>query len=401
MLISKHSLSLFRLATGFAIVGLLALSSVAAPPDGKGKGGGGGGGGGGGDEDPSQTLPNIQYDVRVVRLLDGQTRVIPRWVNNQRQMVGYQSPDANKTFQVGFLYDCDSDTVWDLESLLSADDYSAITQAGFVQSRFRWINDLGFLIGYVKDVDSTVFRSFILDLNTSPATISYPDETYPELNGAVALLCNQINNIGDVIAEIGEPGQEGTYAIGFNIFVPEVRTIGLYETNFYGSASFTDSGKALLSGFDGVRDLYDWTTNSVTPLPAGFRREDIAEDGRVVGSDDSSTPAIIEYVNGSWQSTLIDTVSNNTSGVVNSINRDGDLVLRLSTGQKKRAVFYHELDHADAGRLQVSDLVNPNQLDLYSIVERHSMRLTDRDETGFGTLWTDGMLLVPTEFQRN
>ena len=144
------SLSILRLVTSVALCCVLAFPVLAAPPAGKG-----GGGGGGGGEDPPQTLPDIQYDVRVVKLLDGQTRVIPRWVNNHRQMVGYQSPDASETFQVGFLYDCDSDTVSNLESLLSAGDYSAITQAGFVQSRFRWINDLGYLIGYVKDIDST------------------------------------------------------------------------------------------------------------------------------------------------------------------------------------------------------------------------------------------------------
>ena len=244
-------------------------------------------------------------------------------------------------------------------------------------------------------------------MNTSPATISFPDETFPELNGAVALLCNQINNIGDVIAEVGEPGRAGTYVIGFNIFQPGVRTIGLYETNFYASTSFTDSGKAILSEFDGVRDLYDWATDSVTPLPVDFRHEDVAVDGRVVGSYDSGTPAIIEYVNGSWQSTLIETGSGKTTGSVKSINSSNDLTLEFLTTQKGRTVRYQVLDHSGSGRFQVSDLVAPNQLDLYSLVEETPMHLTNRDATGFGTLWTTWnaddfhVLLVPTEFQRN
>lgn len=403
MLISKPSL--FRLATGFAVVGLLTFTGLAAPPDGKG-----GGKGGGGDEEPPQALPNVVYDVRIVPAPEGTSPVIHD-MNEELVVVGYLNDGVSGANDVGFMYSYDDDTLLEFYDMLSTEDLQEVIDGGWTASRLTGINDWGLAVGYLKNDNSPRdFRGFMLDTRTVPATVYYPDTFVPGFIDIQDTIVCKVNNWGDALGHFGSPGSEGSSPVVFNAGIQhldfqtpayDVRVFDSGYSNYYHFAPnrLTDSRFILLAG-DGGTVRYDILTDSSIDVPQSLA-PNIAESGALYGEDSStSTDVVVELIDGSWEIVW----QQDLSGGIVGINSDGDVVTRefgKKRGSTTEDVYIYSQDF---GKVNIDDLIDPSQADFWQglgslWVNTVTERFTD---SGFSAMAMDnGRILVPYLFERN
>jgi hypothetical protein len=193
MLISKSSL--FRLATAFAIIGLLALNGLAAPPDGKGKGGGGDGGG----EDPP-TQP-FKYAIDLIDVPPGWDSVGGQSINENRQIVGSGSItlEDGSSLTRPFLYDpMLGSAAIDLNTIATG-----VPEGWSIRQAIQ-INSSGHIAGWIQQDGAD-------ELTIAPIVINelgVVDEL-PDPGGDNFAASTGINDLGDVVVTYRR--QDGTF----------------------------------------------------------------------------------------------------------------------------------------------------------------------------------------------
>lgn len=403
----------FRIATCLAVYGVLVVSSLAGPPDGKGGGKGGGGNGGG---DTAVTLPPMAFELTFLPI---QESTIVHAINNNLQVVGWTAESIDGVAKHNaFLYDYTSGVVARLEDLISADDLASIAAQGFTQSKFRGINDAGLIVGYVANTDYTFTDGIIIDSHTGQivftSTLGF-DSSY--------LL--HVNKFGELLGGYFV-GTDNTYS-----FVAKhdastgqmtlTRELDRFSQLAYNSA-ITDTGLVMLR--DGTYDTweYDFASDELTHISResdGVFLTDIDSLGRYVGQIDEkqrrktatfpvafdpSSSSIIWKGTSEGSSTQINDPS--LDDVANGVDL-GDVLFVDGASSQRNPIL---LRNPVLGEINVDLLIDPNDPDINEWLQYSGYNYTHmtekRSDTNFGAITgsaTVGLvpfILVPKPFVR-
>lgn len=378
-------------------------------------------------------LPPIAFDLRVLPIPAGFGSPFISDMNNGLQAVGFlQTQTANGSFIYdGFMYDYDQNVLRTIDDLISPADMTSLVAGGWTQSIFRGINDLGLIVGEVKNPDTKADRGLILDTRTydpnanppTSATVYFPDSD-PVLEfplGSSRL--RKVNNRGDIFGNFLIQGTAFVFNPGLlpgAVPLPVRVIAGTDGLNLNSRRTITDSRRVMLSYQGGITAEYDIPTGNTIPVSSagnGWLLSGIHESGRYFGkkldpkNSENYVPIVVDWVDGSWKIVWQQNVKN---GITTAIN--GPSLADLSSGINQGDIITREVEYVSRfnwtaelylyspkwGKVHMDKLVLPDQLnDWKALVPSDPLMSEKFLDTNFGAIADSyGWMLVPVPFTR-